>query len=125
MFFGDEPVLEPAAGDFAIETDPMFMPAGFRVWRVAMPDSGKKQEGVARFDARGEIGFRFKSSPAAGNIVERKSIKYASVLPVKRETFWMTPRRIGCVRRNTDFTGGGDVKPPIFIAAADGKIAIK
>ena len=41
MFFGDEPVLEPAAGNFAIETDPMFMPASFGVWRVAVPDSGK------------------------------------------------------------------------------------
>ena len=41
MFFGDEPVLKPAAGDFAIEADPMFMPASLRVWRVAMPDSGK------------------------------------------------------------------------------------
>ena len=37
---------EPAAGDFTVKADPVFMPAGFRVGRVAMPDSGKKQESM-------------------------------------------------------------------------------
>ena len=53
-------MLEPAARGFAVETDPMLVPAGFRVGRVAMPDSGKKQERVARFDRCGKLWFRFK-----------------------------------------------------------------
>ena len=125
MFFGDEPVLQPAAGDFAVETDPMLMPAGFRVWRVAMPDSGKKQERVAGFDARGDIGFRFKFSPAAGNINERKSVEDAPVLPVERETFRVAAWWIDGVRPDTRFASGGGVKPPILIASADRKIAME
>src|SRR5882724_4479721 len=101
------------------------MPAGCRVGRVAMPGFWKKQKSVAGFNGGAEMGSRFKCAPAAGNVVERKSIQNAPVLPVKRETFWMTLGRIGRMRRDPRFTGGSDIKPPILIAAAHRKIAVK
>ena len=125
IFCREQLVPKPTAGDFAIKADPVFVPAGFPVGRVAMPDFWKKKENMAGFNGCGQMESRFKCATAAGYIDERKSIKNAPVLPVKRETFWMTPWRIGRVRRDARFAGGGDVKSPIFIAAADGKIAIK
>ncbi len=90
-----------------------------------MPDFWKKQECVSGFDGGGEMGPRFEGSTAAGNIVESESVKNASVLPVKRETFWMTLWRIVRVGRNARFAGSGDVKAPILIAAAHRKIAVE
>lgn len=59
--FGEaDPVAKPLAGNFTIETDPMFMPVGFRVGRGAVPDARKEQKCMAGFDGGGKIPFRFK-----------------------------------------------------------------
>ncbi len=80
---------------------------------------------MARFDPRGDVGFRFKSSPAAGNVYEGKSVEDTPVLPIERETFRVATWWIAGVQPDARFAGGGGVKPPILIASADGKIAVE
>ncbi len=125
LFRGNEPVPEPFAGAFAVESNPVFVPSGLGVGRVAMPDSWKKQESMARFDAHGDIGSRFKGPLAAGNVNERESIENTPMLPVESVTFRVADRRIDGMWCDTCSSRGGNVQAPIPVAAADGKIAIK
>ena len=53
VFGSEKSVPKPAAGNFAIESNPVLVPAGFRVGGIAMPDSWKKQDRMSRLENRG------------------------------------------------------------------------
>ncbi|HEX3357858.1 MAG TPA: hypothetical protein VHS31_12880 [Tepidisphaeraceae bacterium] len=125
IFRRNKTMPEPLAGGFTVKADPMFMPAAFRVGRVAVPNSREKQKSVARFDGGGKFSFRFKISSAAGNVNQGESFEDPPLLPIECKTFRVTARRIECVRRDAGFPGGSDVKPPIFVTPADWKITIE
>jgi len=125
IFGRNKTMPEPLAGGFTVKADPVFVPAAFRVGGVAMPDSGEKKKSVARLDRGGEFSFRFKMSSTAGNVNQRESFENPPVLPIERKAFRMAAGRIECVRRDAGFSRGRDVKPPVFVAAADWEITIE
>ena len=107
----------------AIRLQPVFLPAGFRIGTVAVPDLGKDHQQIAGPDILEAGRMRFEFSMPPHNVDQLEMRQDPPFLPGEMMVAGMLVARILAVRRHHHMPGCGHIDPPLLRLRADRQIA--
>ena len=107
---------------FTVHLEPMFSPSRPRVGPVAVPDARKEEKTLALAHFLQAAPCDFKPAFASAQQNQLKGAEDPAARPVKGVVIGMPGERISAPGPDPRETRGRNVKPPLQLAGATGKI---